>query len=104
MLVLGWAFHSALEGEKIQRNTELGAWTSEFLIPSFSAGNRIRYVTGLDPEKLTNLHTLELRGNQIESTEGINLPNLKNLYLVARWALGWCGEGNTALASGRLSH
>nr|XP_021492612.1 leucine-rich repeat-containing protein 23 isoform X3 [Meriones unguiculatus] len=44
-------------------------------------GNRIRFVTGLDPEKLANLHTLELRGNQIESTEGINLPNLKNLYL-----------------------
>lgn len=69
------------------------------LTPSFSAGNRIRHVSGLDPERLTSLHTLELRGNQLESTLGINLPKLKNLFLVAYWALGWCREGITALAS-----
>jgi hypothetical protein len=43
-------------------------------------------VTSLDPQKLSNLHTLELRGNQLESTLGINLPKLKNLFLVAQWA------------------
>uniref|UniRef100_A0A2R8MHJ6 Leucine rich repeat containing 23 n=1 Tax=Callithrix jacchus TaxID=9483 RepID=A0A2R8MHJ6_CALJA len=44
-------------------------------------GNNIHMVTGLDPQKLISLHTLELRGNQLESTLGINLPKLKNLYL-----------------------
>ncbi|XP_012493281.1 PREDICTED: leucine-rich repeat-containing protein 23 [Propithecus coquereli] len=44
-------------------------------------GNHIRLVTDLDPQKLISLHTLELRGNQLESTLGINLPKLKNLYL-----------------------
>ncbi|XP_040834958.1 leucine-rich repeat-containing protein 23 [Ochotona curzoniae] len=44
-------------------------------------GNRIQMVTGLDPQKLSSLHTLELRGNQLKSTMGINLPKLKNLYL-----------------------
>ncbi|XP_008051746.2 leucine-rich repeat-containing protein 23, partial [Carlito syrichta] len=44
-------------------------------------GNRIRTVTGLDPQKMVSLHTLELRGNQLESTLGISLPKLKNLYL-----------------------
>ncbi|KAL4701594.1 hypothetical protein H8959_015598 [Pygathrix nigripes] len=43
--------------------------------------NRIHMVTGLDPQKLISLHTVELRGNQLESTLGINLPKLKNLYL-----------------------
>uniref|UniRef100_A0A8C5LFG2 Leucine-rich repeat-containing protein 23 n=1 Tax=Jaculus jaculus TaxID=51337 RepID=A0A8C5LFG2_JACJA len=44
-------------------------------------GNRIRFVTGLDPQKLNSLQTLELRGNQIESTQGLNLPKLKSLFL-----------------------
>ena len=46
-------------------------------------------VTGLDPQKLISLHTLELRGNQLNSTLGINLPKLKNLFLVAPWVTGW---------------
>lgn len=29
-----------------------------------------------------NLQILELRGNTLESTAGLNLPKLKNLYLV----------------------
>ncbi|XP_074125175.1 leucine-rich repeat-containing protein 23 isoform X2 [Sminthopsis crassicaudata] len=44
-------------------------------------GNNIKKITGLDPQKLTNLHTLELRGNQLESTLGLELPKLKSLYL-----------------------
>uniref|UniRef100_A0A2K5E335 Leucine-rich repeat-containing protein 23 n=1 Tax=Aotus nancymaae TaxID=37293 RepID=A0A2K5E335_AOTNA len=39
-------------------------------------GTGIRMVTGLDPQKLISLHT-----NGLESTLGINLPKLKNLYL-----------------------
>ena len=46
-------------------------------------------VTGLDPKKLISLHTLELRGNQLNSTQGINLPKLKNLFLVVPWVTGW---------------
>lgn len=45
--------------------------------------NQISVVSGLHPGILTNLHTLELRGNKLESTAGIYLPNLKNLYLAA---------------------
>ncbi|XP_066116423.1 leucine-rich repeat-containing protein 23 isoform X1 [Saccopteryx bilineata] len=56
-------------------------------------GNYIRIVTGLDPQKLIDLHTLELRGNQLESTLGINLPKLKNLFLVAHWVRGWLVQG-----------
>ncbi|KAM6161786.1 LOW QUALITY PROTEIN: leucine-rich repeat-containing protein 23 [Erethizon dorsatum] len=44
-------------------------------------GNRIQVVTGLDPEKLKSLHTLELRGNQLSTTMGINLPKLEKLFL-----------------------
>jgi len=44
--------------------------------------NEITFVSGLNPKILTNLHTLELRGNKLETTKGIYLPNLKNLYLV----------------------
>ncbi|XP_051819284.1 leucine-rich repeat-containing protein 23 isoform X1 [Antechinus flavipes] len=44
-------------------------------------GNNIKKVTGLDPQKLSNLHTLELRGNQLETTLGLDLPKLKSLYL-----------------------
>nr|XP_028685050.1 leucine-rich repeat-containing protein 23 isoform X2 [Macaca mulatta] len=53
-------------------------------------GNRIHMVTGLDPQKLISLHTVELRGNQLESTaqnllkkvEGLeDLSNLTTLHL-----------------------
>jgi len=44
--------------------------------------NKIPSFVGLDSEKLGQLHTLELRGNRLKSLSGINLPNLKNLYLV----------------------
>lgn len=44
-------------------------------------GNQIEIISGLDPDKLSNLHTLELRGNHLKSTAGISLPKLKNLYL-----------------------
>uniref|UniRef100_A0A452SRI2 Leucine rich repeat containing 23 n=1 Tax=Ursus americanus TaxID=9643 RepID=A0A452SRI2_URSAM len=63
-------------------------------------GNRIRRVTGLDPQKLTSLHTLELRGNQLDSTLGINLPRLKNLFLVAHWVRGWLVRGRGHCSGG----
>ena len=44
--------------------------------------NDISCVTGLDAAKLAYLHTLELRGNKLETTAGITLPTLKNLFLV----------------------
>ncbi|XP_073862318.1 leucine-rich repeat-containing protein 23 isoform X10 [Macaca fascicularis] len=53
-------------------------------------GNRIHMVTGLDPQKLISLHTVELRGNQLGSTaqnllkkvEGLeDLSNLTTLHL-----------------------
>ena len=52
-------------------------------IATYVADNQITAISGLDPTILTRLHTLEFRGNQLESTDGINLPNLKNLFLVS---------------------
>ncbi|XP_055021825.1 leucine-rich repeat-containing protein 23 isoform X2 [Boleophthalmus pectinirostris] len=43
-------------------------------------GNRIKRLSCLDG-RFANLTTLELRGNQMETTEGINLPNLRHLYM-----------------------
>ncbi|XP_015274279.1 PREDICTED: leucine-rich repeat-containing protein 23 [Gekko japonicus] len=44
-------------------------------------GNEIEVISGLDPLKLSNLHTLELRSNSLKTTTGLYLPKLKNLYL-----------------------
>nr|XP_056704397.1 leucine-rich repeat-containing protein 23 [Euleptes europaea] len=44
-------------------------------------GNEIEEISGLDPLKLSHLHTLELRSNRLKSTAGLHLPKLKNLYL-----------------------
>ncbi|XP_039194699.1 leucine-rich repeat-containing protein 23 isoform X2 [Crotalus tigris] len=43
--------------------------------------NAIEVLSGLNPNILSNLHTVELRGNSLKSTAGIYLPKLKNLYL-----------------------
>ena len=40
-------------------------------------------VTGLDPMVLGRLSTLELRGNKLETTAGLGIPTLKNLFLVS---------------------
>lgn len=52
------------------------------IISSYFSGNNIQAVSGLDFDKLTNLVSLELRGNHLETTDGIYLPNLRRLYLV----------------------
>ncbi|XP_026854014.2 leucine-rich repeat-containing protein 23 isoform X2 [Electrophorus electricus] len=44
-------------------------------------GNGIQRMAGLECQSLTNLVTLELRGNRLETTDGIYLPNLRCLYL-----------------------
>uniref|UniRef100_A0A673AVE6 Leucine rich repeat containing 23 n=1 Tax=Sphaeramia orbicularis TaxID=375764 RepID=A0A673AVE6_9TELE len=44
-------------------------------------GNSIQKLNGLQRSCFTNLVSLELRGNQLETTEDINLPNLQRLYL-----------------------
>ena len=49
--------------------------------------NEVVEVTGLDPNKLGRLSVLELRGNKLMSTAGVNLANLKELYLVRNWIL-----------------
>ena len=51
--------------------------------PSSISVNEIHSISGLDPDKLTRLHTLELRGNKLKTTAGLYLPNLKNLFLVS---------------------
>ena len=54
-----------------------------FNISMLISDNEVTEVTGLDPVKLARLHTLELRGNKLTNSDGIYLPNLKNLFLVS---------------------
>ncbi|KFO87333.1 Leucine-rich repeat-containing protein 23, partial [Buceros rhinoceros silvestris] len=44
-------------------------------------GNKIQTALGLSHCQLFSLQILEVRGNMLETTAGLNLPNLKNLYL-----------------------
>lgn len=46
------------------------------------AGNAIKRVSGLHSSSFGNLVTLELRGNKLETTDNIDLPNLRHLYMV----------------------
>lgn len=55
---------------------------NNFKCLTFSLDNRIKEIIGLDASKLTRLHTLELRGNKLVTTDGIYLPKLQKLYLV----------------------
>uniref|UniRef100_A0A3Q3BTN0 Leucine-rich repeat-containing protein 23 n=1 Tax=Haplochromis burtoni TaxID=8153 RepID=A0A3Q3BTN0_HAPBU len=45
-------------------------------------GNHIQRLNGFQYGSFANLVTLELRGNHLETTDGINLPHLQQLYLV----------------------
>ena len=42
----------------------------------------IASVEDLEVDMLTCLQTLELRGNKLHTTSGINVPSLRNLFLV----------------------
>lgn len=54
------------------------------------AGNSIKRVSGLHGGSFANLVTLELRGNKLETTDGIDLPNLRHLYMVVhRFCSHW---------------
>lgn len=57
-------------------------------------GNSIQKLTGLESGYFANLATLELRGNQLDSTKGINLPNLRHLYLVLCVSVLSCVKNN----------
>ena len=61
------------------------------------ADNVIPAISGLDPMILSRLHTLELRGNKLTTTAGLNLPNLKNLFLVSIVCLNYTGWSVTNL-------
>ena len=77
--------------ESLNLNSEWSVCIYCFCVRTYSnqcfafSDNEITEISGLDPDKLCRLHTLELRGNQLESTAGINLPNLKNLFIVNFW-------------------
>ncbi|KAM9343361.1 leucine-rich repeat-containing protein 23 [Pholidichthys leucotaenia] len=45
------------------------------------SGNRIQRIDNIQSGCFANLVILELRGNQLDTTDGINLPNLRRLYL-----------------------
>jgi len=48
------------------------------------ADNQISTLNELDVDVLTNLRTLELRGNQLRTlATGINIPSLNSLFLVS---------------------
>lgn len=48
------------------------------------AGNGVQRLTCLQGGCFANIVTLELRGNCLDTTDGINLPNLRHLYLVIK--------------------
>lgn len=87
-----WLRLSISEFIELQRDDEeqkLSVFCQQSQFP-FS-GNTIQTVSGLDYDKLTNLVSLELRGNLLKTTDGIYLPNLRRLYLV-RWLYQMFGE------------
>lgn len=49
---------------------------------TFLSGNRIQQLSGFQNSHFANLVTLELRGAHLDTTDGINLPKLRKLYLV----------------------
>lgn len=50
----------------------------------FLAGNSIQVMKVMQSVCFTNLVTLELRRNRLETIEDINLPNLRHLFLVKK--------------------
>uniref|UniRef100_A0A3B3Y7P5 Leucine rich repeat containing 23 n=1 Tax=Poecilia mexicana TaxID=48701 RepID=A0A3B3Y7P5_9TELE len=57
------------------------------------SGNSIQKINGLRNADFANLVILELRGNQLETTSGFDLPNLRKLYLVIQTPLVDAGRG-----------
>uniref|UniRef100_A0A3B3UDW7 RNA binding motif protein 10 n=1 Tax=Poecilia latipinna TaxID=48699 RepID=A0A3B3UDW7_9TELE len=53
------------------------------------SGNSIQKINGLRNADFANLVILELRGNQLETTSGFDLPNLRKLYLVIQSIVIW---------------
>lgn len=63
------------------RKLSLSGINSHYFFVLWHSGNKIPTALGLS-QALYSLRTLELRGNKLESTAGLYLPKLKNLYLV----------------------
>ncbi|XP_040504603.1 leucine-rich repeat-containing protein 23 isoform X1 [Gallus gallus] len=62
------------------RKLSLSGINSHYFFVLWHSGNKIPTALGLS-QALYSLRTLELRGNKLESTAGLYLPKLKNLYL-----------------------
>ena len=54
----------------------------KYVVNNCGVDNLLTTVDDLDVSLLTCLHTLELRGNKLRSTAAINIPSIKNLFLV----------------------
>uniref|UniRef100_A0A3B4UTG2 Leucine-rich repeat-containing protein 23 n=1 Tax=Seriola dumerili TaxID=41447 RepID=A0A3B4UTG2_SERDU len=65
----------------VNQLTELDGLVGPALESLNLTGNSIKTVKGLQSSCFANLVTLELRGNHLDTTDGINLPNLRRLYL-----------------------
>lgn len=61
--------------------TELDGLVGSALESLSLTGNSIKTMKGLRSGCFANLVTLELRGNHLDTTDGIYLPNLQRLYL-----------------------
>uniref|UniRef100_A0A4W6ERF4 Leucine-rich repeat-containing protein 23 n=1 Tax=Lates calcarifer TaxID=8187 RepID=A0A4W6ERF4_LATCA len=68
----------------VNRLTDLDGLVGPALETLNLTGNSIKRVTGLQSGCFANLVCLELRGNHLDTTDGINLPNLRRLYLVIK--------------------
>lgn len=63
------------------RKLSLSGINCHYFFVLWHSGNKIQTALGLN-QALYSLRILELRGNKLESTAGLCLPKLKNLYLV----------------------
>lgn len=57
------------------------------MLTVFLAGNAIHVLKVMQSVCFTNLVTLELRRNRLDTIEEVNLPNLRHLFLVKKNAL-----------------
>ncbi|XP_052557695.1 leucine-rich repeat-containing protein 23 [Tympanuchus pallidicinctus] len=62
------------------RKLSLSGINCHYFFVLWHSGNKIQTALGLN-QALCSLRILELRGNKLESTAGLCLPKLKNLYL-----------------------
>lgn len=61
--------------------------TKRYFFLILLSGNNVQQLHSFQTGCFGSLLSLELRGNRLETTDGLNLPNLQRLYLVQEQAV-----------------